>query len=179
MERDRVAVLTVRAAVNGIIDYRDADIVDRRWWQRWRILVNEMTSQADKELLEHLYSYHLALVSNSGLTEDSFKSTQQSARENFNDLIGILRPWSGRTKTERHSNEYEQFKEDWQRLVGWDISDPKLLKKWEEDMKDLAAKSEMKHEKAAQVEIDREASFVRAQARVRERRERIYRNRRK
>lgn len=178
MERDRVAVLTVRAAVNGIIDYRDADIMDRKWWQRWRILVNEMTSQADKELLEHLYAYHLALVSNSGLSEDSFKSTQDSARENFDDLVGTLRPWVGRTKTDRHQNEYEQFKANWQRLVGWDVSDPKLLKEWQENAKSLAAKAELKRENEAQAEIDREANFVRAKERVRERRARIYSDRR-
>ena len=51
MERDRAAVLTVRSAVSGIIDYREADVLDRRWWRRWRMLINEMATQSDKELL--------------------------------------------------------------------------------------------------------------------------------
>ena len=152
--------------------------MDRKWWQRWRILVNEMTSQADKELLEHLYAYHLALVSNSGLSEDSFKSTQDRARENFDDLVGTLRPWAGRTKTDRHQHEYEQFKADWQRLVGWDVSDPKLVKEWEEDVKVSVAEAKLKREKESQAEIDREDNFVRAKERVRERRAKIYSERR-
>jgi hypothetical protein len=137
LERDRAAVLTVRSAVRGVVDYREADIVDRKWWRRWRLLLNEMMSQEDRDLMEHLYSYHLALVSNSGLTEDSFKSTQQSARDNFEDIAGGLRPWIGKTKEDRALSAKEEMKEDWKNFFGWDLDDPEAYETWKKEMGEL------------------------------------------
>ena len=118
MERDKAAVLTVRSAVNGTIDYREADIMDYKWWRRWRMLLNEMTAQSDRVLIEHLYSYHLALVSNSGLTDDSFKSIQASARENFEELINVLRPWATKAT---FSNPKDELISGWKQVWGEDF----------------------------------------------------------
>lgn len=178
MEGDRAAVLTVRSAVRGIIDYREADIVDRRWWRRWRILVNEMTTQSDKELLNQLYLYHLALVSNSGLTEESFKSTQQSARENFNEFAAKIRPWLGRTAEERGKTENEQMKEDWKLVFGWDIDNEEEYDSWKSAMQELKDKGANYANEVQMEQVEREKKFSDARERIRERRARAYRSNR-
>jgi len=159
------------------VDYSEADILDRKWWLRWRILLNEMMTQEDRAIMEQLYSYHLALVSNSGLTEDSFKSTQASARENFEEIVGANRPWIGRTKEERFTTETDQMKIDWKKFFGWDLDDPVALESWREDMKQLMEDAEENTERVNTEAIEREQRIVDAQERVRERRAKAYRNR--
>lgn len=176
MERDRAAVLTIRSAVSGIIDYREADVLDRRWWRRWRMLINEMATQSDKELLHQLYLYHLALVSNSGLTEESFKSTQQSARDNFEEFVAKVRPWLGRSREERGKTEGEQMKEDWKQVFGWDLDDKEAYDKWEKGMRALEEKGAQHSVNVMQEAHDREQRFTDAKERIRERRARAYRS---
>ena len=162
--------------MSGIIDYREADVLDRRWWRRWRMLINEMATQADKELLHQLYLYHLALVSNSGLTEESFKSTQQSARDNFEEFVAKVRPWLGRSKEERSKQEGEQFKEDWKQVFGWDLDDKEAYDEWEKDMRELERKGDEHSANIEQEAYDREKRFTDAKERIRERRARAYRS---
>jgi hypothetical protein len=176
LERDRAAVLTVRSAVNGIVDYREADILDRGWWRRWRILLNEMTSQADKELIEHLYSYHLALVSNSGLTEDSFKSTQKSARNNFEELMSAARPWTGRSVEERLDQESDQIKEDWKYFFGWDMDNPGEVSAYIKEREEMAKKHAEEEARKVSEEFEGETRMIATQERVRKRRAKAYRS---
>jgi len=162
--------------VNSVIDYREADILDRGWWRRWRILLNEMTSQADKELLEQLYSYHLALISNSGLTEDSFKSTQKSARDNFEELMASARPWTGRSIDERLGPERDQIKEDWEYFFGWDMDDPVEVSAYVKEKEKMAKEYAEEEARKASGEDDEQARMKAIQERVRQRRVRTYRS---
>jgi len=176
LERDRAAVLTVRSAVNGIIDYREADIMDYKWWRRWRILLNEMTTQSDRALIEHLYSYHLALVSNSGLTENSFKSVQESAKENFEELLNASRPWS--KSTGRFDNVREELVQGWKEVWGEDLDDPKVMEAWKKDIGKLVKEvDEHKNRPESEIQDTPERRLEIARERVRERRARTFRKR--
>jgi hypothetical protein len=108
--RDRAAVLTVRAAVRGVIDYSQARLLDPDWWRRHYILVKEMEREDDLRLYERVLSQYQALVSNSGLTEESFKKTQDSAHDAFQDILCLLRPWEGATASERKQREVTDLK---------------------------------------------------------------------
>ena len=135
-----------------------------------------MATQSDKELLHQLYLYHLALVSNSGLTEESFKSTQQSARDNFEEFVAKVRPWLGRSKEERSKQEGEQFKEDWKQVFGWDLDDKEAYDEWEKSMRELERKGAEHSANIEQEAYDREKRFTDARERIRERRARAYRS---
>jgi hypothetical protein len=175
LERDRAAVLTVRSAVSGVVDYRDADIMDRRWWLRWRLLLNEMTAQEDCNLMRELYSYHLALVSNSGLTDDSFKSTQKTAKGNFEDIINSMRPWLG-TKEDRLDGEADQMKEDWKHFFGWDLDDPEAVKTWHDHIEEMTERG-LHPEREEVLAEEEQQRFAAAIERVKERRARAHRDR--
>lgn len=125
--------------------------------------------------MEHLYSYHLALVSNSGLTDDSFKSTQESARSNFKDISSSLRPW--RDEAKEAYAERDQINEDWKKFFGWDMEDPVALKKWQDEMAALSKEADetVNRRNAGPEEVN--ALLAEAKERVRERRAKAYRNR--
>ena len=63
-ERDRAAVLTLRSAVRGVVDYSKADLHNPSWWRHWRFLIRAMDEAEHGELLNRAFEYQLALVSN-------------------------------------------------------------------------------------------------------------------
>ena len=170
MEGDRGAVLTVRSAVRGVIDYSEVDLFEKSWWRRWRVLVTGMSSLDTTELLKPLFDYQLALVANSGLTEDSFKKAQESARDNFETIVGAMRPWEGRNKEERLSGDIDQYKKDWQEIFGWDLDDEEQLTEYWEKRNKAEARLGLEAEQATQEEEDRARRFREAQERVKQRR---------
>lgn len=129
-----------------------------------------MASEDDVDILERLYDYHLALVANSGLSEDSFKSTQESARDNFEDIVAAKRPWIGNTKEDRLNNEISNYKQDWQEIFGWDLDDPKAMKVWREASKRNAKGEYDRQQSIAQEAIDKVTRIEEARERVKERR---------
>ena len=129
-----------------------------------------MASKDDEDILERLYDYHLALVANSGLSEDSFKSTQESARDNFEDIVAAKRPWLGNTKEDRLNNEVSSYKDEWKDMFGWDLAAPKALKKYWEERSKEGEEYDEKKAKEAQKEIDHEDRMEEARKRVKERR---------
>ena len=124
--------------------------------------------------MEHLYSYHLALVSNSGLTEDSFKSVQGSAKENFGELMNVSRPWA--KSTEQFQDVREELVQGWKEVWGEDINDPEVLATWKKDMEGLANFVENRMSQESEQDTDAR-KFALARKRVIERRARTFRKR--
>tara|TARA_B100001750_G_C15421785_1_gene553351 strand:+ start:449 stop:865 length:417 start_codon:yes stop_codon:yes gene_type:complete len=138
-----------------------------------------MSSQEDRELLDKLYSYHLALVSNSGLTQDSFKSTQKSARDNFEELTASMRPWAGRNAQERLGQEKEQLAADWKYYFGWDMTDKKKVAEYAEKRNEAAKEYAEAGTRKVSERFEGAAKMLDTRERVRQRRARAYRNSRK
>jgi len=122
------------------------------------------------DLLKPLFDYQLALVANSGLTEDSFKKAQESARDNFENIVGAMRPWEGRTKEERLDSDIDQYKKDWQEIFGWDLDDEDQAAEYWEKRKKAETHYEQESERAIQEEAERAKRFTDAQERVKQRR---------
>jgi hypothetical protein len=150
--RDRAAVLTVRAAVRGVIDYSQARLLDPDWWRRHYILVKEMEREDDLRLYERVLSQYQALVSNSGLTEESFKKTQDSAHDAFQDILCLLRPWEGATASERKQREVTDLKGAYFRAFNIDPNDPNWQERERQKVEDW--KAERERQRATNVESD-------------------------
>lgn len=140
-----------------------------------------MLSEEDRDLTGHLYSYHLALVSNAGLSEESFKKVQEDARETYEDLSNEIRPWLGKTAEERAEEktgqDKDQMKEQWQEFFGWDLDDPVAFKEWQEDMaKTVKEAGENLNRRNADPD-DQQQRLREAIERVHERRAKAHRNR--
>ena len=154
----------------GIVDYKEADILDRRWWNRWRLLVTELANQEDIKVLSEVLKFHLACVSNSGLTEDSFTNAQKSAREVYEEIQGLYRPWATASSKVKAISEDESWKSAWKHFFGWEMGDKEGLRKWREDRKKRQEKYAEQEAAEAQAIIDRQAEIVRRRQAVAERR---------
>jgi hypothetical protein len=153
LERDRGAVLTVRAAIRGVVDYSEAQVLDPDWWRRHYILLTAMAREDDQKIQKGVFDYHRALVANSGLTEESFKGAQTNARDAFYDLIGALRPWEGSSAKERAAKENEDMRLAWFQAFNIDPNDPD----WEEKNKAKIAEWRDKRQAEREAYVDPEA----------------------
>ena len=152
MATDRGAVLTIRAAARGVIDFSKARPSDSQWWRRTTILLDAIGKDDDEKIFRDVYNFHLALVSNSGLTEESFKQEQEKAREVFYDLTGVLRPWDGLNSEERKAREFSDLRQEYVRRFG-DPNDPVVAAKLQEDIRQMMEAREV--QKAVEDDMDR------------------------
>lgn len=97
METDRSAVLTIRAAVRGVLDFKKANTRDRQWTRLTRLVLREMEKQDVMESLRLAFAFKCALVSNADLDAKSFEETQKQAIEYFNTLKHLVLPWGNST----------------------------------------------------------------------------------
>lgn len=166
MEGDRAAALTVQSAVNGVIDYSKSNIRSVTWWRTWRLLLKGMEQKNRGELLGNAFKFQLALVSSARISADDFSKTQRKAKELFNDIDAVYRPWVGVTEDERLKSESESFKEQWEALAGFKLDDAEARAAWETQVKDVVAKSELEAAEAAKQEEERVANFKRVKQEV-------------
>jgi hypothetical protein len=127
LETDRGAVLTVRACREGVIDFSQAQLRDVRWWRRANLLVGSMARDDDLEIVRALLRFHLALLGNTQLTEDSWKSSKKHALDLINEIVGLVQPWGARSSERRMTDEMANLRELYKREIG-DLDDPAFMR---------------------------------------------------
>lgn len=142
--------LTVRACRRGVVDFSQAAILDARWWRRANLLIDGMARDDDLEIVKASMAFHLALVSNPQLTDESWKGAKTAALELFNDVINISHPWAARSTADRKKDEYDSLFGTYKKVIG-DLDDPKFKKVIEEETARLRRKSAAPAETAEQV----------------------------
>jgi len=65
-------------------------------------------------------SYDLALLSNSALTADSFKSLQKSAAEQLRQIMRQLFPWQKQEYVESRKREFDRYRKEYTAAFGID-----------------------------------------------------------
>lgn len=170
MEGDRAAVLTLQSASRGIIDYREADWRNPMWWKRWRYLTQSMEDQIQTQLVEAVYKYQLALMSNSMLSADNFTKVQKEARNLFEKLEDNLKPWLSNLRVDREKEESDKFKADWKRLVGFDPTDKKAVAEWENKIKKVLEDQEKGRIDAARKEQNQADSVAKRLEEIKQKR---------
>ena len=125
MASDRGAVLTVRAAVRGVIDFSKARLLDPDWWRRCLLLLEAVAQEDELTVQDNIYRYYLALVANAGLTKESFESSQSNANTSFKDLVRLLRPWEAKSHPQAQQEEFEAYRATYEKMFGFDPTDRK------------------------------------------------------
>lgn len=138
MEADRGAVLTLRAAARGVVDFAQARVSDVRWWRRFNALVRAMAAEDDLVALRLAFDLHRSLVGNGSLSDSSFKACQEAARGLFADMVARLYPWDGRDRPGRRQAKLDELVAEYKRLLG-DPDDPEFQAKLEHDRKVFAS----------------------------------------
>lgn len=128
----------VRAAVRGVIDYHEANVLDPAWWRRHRILLNGLAYEDDMRTQDAMLRFHLALVGNSGLTEESFKTAQSNAKDTLYDYLNLLKPWEILSSSAQKQAEVSRLKQAYIRAYGdpsdpqWQAEQEEALREWKE-----------------------------------------------
>lgn len=156
METSRAAVLTVRAAVRGAVDFTRARVLDTDWWRRTNVIIRAAGREDDLKAMQAAFAYQCALVSNGSLTEESFKDSQSAARELFQEVLNRLQPWAAATTTDVRQSQLQGLIANYRKYVG-DPDSPafkaKLLQELEEQ--DARARGEVVDEKPPEDDEDR------------------------
>ena len=114
-------------------------------------LVNTMGDLDNLELLHAAHRHQCALMAHGNLKEDSFKNVQQQAKDLFQDMMKILRPWE---KFEKQSG-IDDLVEEFKRHFG-DPNDPAIRAKYDNEARivseQLAQKAEQERENKKKLE---------------------------
>lgn len=133
METDRGAVLTCRAAARGAIDFTKANVRDLSWWRMTNAVISSMARTEEIVALQAAYAFQLALVGNSGLTEESFKNSQKTGKEIFQQIVDTQMPWAAVHTKGHKDREVNSLIDAYKQLIG-DPNDPEFQKKLLHDM---------------------------------------------
>jgi len=102
-------------------------VLEASWWRRLKLLLGGVQREDDCKLLEALYNYDTSLVANSGLSEDSFKGVQKSAKAAFQRLLNTYRPWAAVAEEDAKNDEANRYREAYKALIG-DLDDPEFIR---------------------------------------------------
>lgn len=80
------------------------------------------------------YRFQLALVSNSGISEDSFKKSQEHAKDAFNDIWNSVYPWAATSSDQLQAEAYDKLLDAYKEEFG-DPNDPEFVRQMEEGVK--------------------------------------------
>jgi len=142
---DRVGHLTVLAAARGIIDFREARLLDPSWWRRCRWLLAVVAADVEAAAVAEAYRFDLAQVGNSALSDDSFSKAQDRAIAAYHALRSIIRPWDERKPETSVEGERARLVQAYKQLIG-DPADPEFRRKQDA----MLAEARRKREAAAQ-----------------------------
>lgn len=116
-------------AADGVVDFRAAALLDRRWNLRLRWMTDAYagSKRAEVALARHMRYTGVLGTDDAKLFEKAWKLTGQTLA----DLDVALRPWLERQKTAAGlSAEHESVLEKYKRVIG-DMNDPTFRAKME------------------------------------------------
>lgn len=144
MATDQGAVLTIRAAARGIIDFRQADVRDVRWWRRANLLIRALADDDEVQGLMQALHYQLALVGNSGIRDEDFAEAQKRAQAILRDIIHLLQPWAAQKKGDNTvQSEIDRLTELYKSVFG-DPSDPEVRARLDKMAEEFKRETERK-----------------------------------
>lgn len=158
MASNRAATLIVRAAATGLVDFSKAKLLERKWWLRLQILLDELETRDTIDLAKQAFLFHLFTAANSGFTDETITSARKSAHKLFKKIDNWLRPWVNEADS---SNALHAL---YERYIG-SMRDPEHAKAVHDEVAMMHAQvAEAKEErlKAQQREVD---LFAQRQAR--------------
>lgn len=125
--------MTLRAAVAGVIDFSTARIRDVAWWRRTNALIHTMAAADAVTELRLAYDYQRCLISNSDLSDESFKAAQQKARDLFTRAQDTLSPWAANSAVTRQGEQFAAMRAAYAKYVE-DPDTPEFRRKLAADL---------------------------------------------
>jgi hypothetical protein len=117
----------VMAAAQGMIDFREADPQDKRWWFKLRMLLDhiERTNIVSQHRL--YYDYDLAILARDELTDRASRQFVKDAESRLYKIVNLWRPWETHDPAEGPQAQIEAMSAAWAQEYG-DPSAPETQK---------------------------------------------------
>lgn len=151
----------LRAAARGVVDFSKARLGDVAWWRRVNTLVQAMARDDELVPLRAAFDYRRSLVGNSGLTPESFKDSQKTAGDLFQEITTVVRPWADKAAAAATETVVGGLIDAYKRLIG-DPNDPefraKLVKDLEAQKAGRGARTESDEERVERLMQERDAA---------------------
>jgi len=122
-------------AADGVVDFRDADLLDRRWTLRLRWLTEAYSGSKRAEIA---LARHMRYTGALG-TDDAklFEKAWKLSGKTLEDLDAALRPWLDRQKDAAGlGSDNESLVEKYKKVIG-DMADPVFREKMQRIANDL------------------------------------------
>lgn len=119
-----------KAAASGIVDFKEARLLDRKWWLRLNWLLEEVETQECRKLLELKFNQHASALNY--LAGNSFDHHWKHLNDLHEKWIALTFPW---IKT-RNSSSADESVNLWKKYIG-DSSDPEVQARIQETIDSL------------------------------------------
>ena len=107
----------IRSAVDGVIDYSEADALNPVWHKRVNILLREMVEKDDRDILKMGMHRSLSYLAVNGLTEDSWKYHLEKAFDLYDDYYRSTYSLP-KTGGDRKQKMNDQLQDSWAEAFG-------------------------------------------------------------
>lgn len=108
----------VTAALSGVVDFRAADPLDRRWWLRLRLALDHIEALNLARQHRLYFDYDLAILSRDDLTEASSKQFTADAEKKLFALVNLWRPWDKHDPAQSQAAQVDELGKAWAREFG-------------------------------------------------------------
>lgn len=102
-----------------MIDFAEADLFDRKWWRKLRLLLNGLERDNQLRWAETVHRHNTAVAGVPDLKPDVFEKASKHAAENLEGIYGTLFPYA--RKDGDRSQEIDSYRKayverfgDWQ-----------------------------------------------------------------
>jgi hypothetical protein len=116
LAKDRVAVLTRRAAARGLIDFGKARWYDPAWWRHCRGMFAEIEEQDALEVNKACLTFYSMVVARSG--SEDVQNQLDKAGELVQQIQSLLWPWAATTKQEQQLQTVQEAQKFYTQLAG-------------------------------------------------------------
>ena len=123
MEGHRIRQLILRAHVDGVIDFRDTDLLDPSWQKRLLLVLKELVDREKMEILKLIHHRELSKISIPLLTTEGLESSLELAQEALESYVDILVGRGTQDKETRKTQQIKTLESAWASQFG-DPNDP-------------------------------------------------------
>ena len=123
MEGHRIRQLILRAHVDGVIDFRNTDLLNPNWHKRLLLVLKELVDREKMEILKLIHQRELAKISIPLLTTEGLESSLELAQEALESYVGILVGRGAQDKETRKTQQIKTLEAAWASQFG-DPNDP-------------------------------------------------------
>jgi len=123
LEGHRIRQLILRAHVDGVIDFRETNLLDPNWHKRLLLVLKELVDREKMEILKLIHQRELAKISIPLLTAEGLESSLELAQEALESYVGILVGQGSQDKETRKTQQIKTLESAWAAQFG-DPNDP-------------------------------------------------------